>query len=83
MRSGITSPFNPVLKPRFRLIDLVTSKFPILASFLAMGRSRAELQLGLRSFSVENYLIFYRQTGAGVEILHVAHGARDLEKLFE
>jgi toxin ParE1/3/4 len=31
----------------------------------------------------ENWLIFYRARRDGVEILHVIHGARDLENLLD
>jgi hypothetical protein len=31
----------------------------------------------------ENYLAFYRPIPEGIEELHVYHGARDLEPLFE
>jgi plasmid stabilization system protein ParE len=30
-----------------------------------------------------NYLIFYRIVPEGVQVLHVYHGARDLDALFE
>lgn len=30
----------------------------------------------------ENYLIFYRQTSDGIEVVRVLHGARDLPALF-
>jgi plasmid stabilization system protein ParE len=29
-----------------------------------------------------NYLIFYRAIPEGIEVLHVYHGARDIESLF-
>ena len=40
----------------------------------------------LRVWSVrkfEKYLIFYRPVEAGIEVVRVLHGARDLEQLFE
>ena len=42
-------------------------------------------QHNIRSFHVKNfqkYMIFYKQHTEGVEILRVAHGARDLPALF-
>ncbi len=48
-----------------------------------MGRARPELPSGLRSFPVGNYLILYRPTDYGVEIVRVVHGSRDIEALFE
>jgi len=49
-----------------------------------MGRSRdKDLRPGLRSFPIGNYLVIYRVKGEDVLILHVAHGRRDLETLFD
>jgi toxin ParE1/3/4 len=31
----------------------------------------------------ENYLIFYRPTPSGIEVLRVIHGAQDIDRLFE
>jgi toxin ParE1/3/4 len=41
---------------------------------------------GVRSWRVsrfKTYLIFFRPIESGVEILHIAHGARDIERLFD
>jgi toxin ParE1/3/4 len=43
-----------------------------------MGRNRSDIVPGIRYFPVGNYLIFYRETGQGVEIIRVLHGARSL-----
>jgi toxin ParE1/3/4 len=45
--------------------------------------SRDKLLPSLRSFPVENYLIFYRPIAAGIEILRVVSGYRDLDMLFD
>ena len=47
-----------------------------------MGRSRDELAPGLRSFTVQDYVILYRPIDDGVEIARVLHGSRDIEGLF-
>lgn len=54
-----------------------------LAEFPGMGRLRPELAPGLHSFAVGNYVIFYHEASAGIEIVRVLHGARDLPPLFE
>lgn len=64
-----------------RLIDSITDRFGLLASFPQMGRSRDDLRPGLRSFPVGEYLIIYRLAGEDVLILHVTHGRRDIEAL--
>lgn len=46
------------------------------------GRSRSELQMGLRSFPVGRYLIFYRPSATSVEIVRVLHSARDVDAMF-
>ncbi len=47
-----------------------------------MGINRDELEPELRSFPVEDYLIFYRPIDKGVEIVRVVSGYQDLEALF-
>lgn len=49
------------------------------------GRRRDEITPGLRSVTHGSYVIFYRvaPSKAGVEIVRVLHGARDLKRLFE
>jgi toxin ParE1/3/4 len=54
-----------------------------LAQFPSLGRSRSELSLGLRSFSTNPYLIFYRQVNDGIEIMRVVSGYQDLRALFD
>lgn len=53
-----------------------------LANFPQMGRTRNELIPNLRSFPVEDYLIFYFPTAEGIEIARIVSGYRDLEALF-
>ncbi|MDJ1169081.1 type II toxin-antitoxin system RelE/ParE family toxin [Roseofilum sp. BLCC_M154] len=54
-----------------------------MAQFPGLGRRRDELCLGARSFPISNYLIFYRASAEGVEILRIVSGYRDLKALFE
>lgn len=65
-----------------RLVDALLARLPMLADNPGMGRGRPELGHGIRSFPVSSYLIFYRETLDGVEIVRVVHGARDIEDLF-
>ena len=62
-------------------IDRITEKFCLLATQPEMGRQRPELQLGLRSHAVFNYIIFYRISDSGLEIVRVLHGSRDIDNL--
>jgi toxin ParE1/3/4 len=36
----------------------------------------------LRSFPVGSYLLLYRRDSAGIELVRVIHGARDLPNIF-
>jgi toxin ParE1/3/4 len=48
-----------------------------------MGRARDELLVNLRSFMVKRYIVFYQPTTAGIEVLRVLHGARDIHRVFD
>ena len=63
-------------------VDLIDQKFQALASHPHLGRSRDELDEGLRSFPVGKQVIFYRVVPAGIEIVRVLHGSRDLNAIF-
>ena len=66
-----------------RLIDSITSRFFLLASYPYMGRTRDEdLRPGLRSFPAGEYLIIYRIEDEDVVILRVVRGSRNIEALF-
>ncbi|MDR3793544.1 MAG: type II toxin-antitoxin system RelE/ParE family toxin [Terracidiphilus sp.] len=66
-----------------RLIDSLTERFLLLVHHPHAGRARDEdLRPGLRSFPIDNYVIFYRIEGTSVLILRVLHGSRDLPAIF-
>jgi toxin ParE1/3/4 len=66
-----------------RLIDTITERFFLLATYPQIGRRRdADLRPGLRSFSIGDYVIIYRQRDGDVLILRVLRGSRDFEALF-
>lgn len=64
-----------------RLIDSIVSRFAALARMPGLGRHRAEIIPGLRSFPVANYVIYYTTHKSRVVILRVLHGARDVGQL--
>ena len=53
-----------------------------LAQMPELGRARGELAPKLRGLPVGRYVIFYRITNAGVEIVRILHGSRDIESIF-
>ena len=65
-----------------RLIDAIADRCWLLGQHPQLGRRRDhDLRLGLRSFSVGEYVIIYRTEGDDVLILHVMRGNRDIEGL--
>jgi len=72
---------------RFR--DAIRKDSETLAQWPGFGTLREfenPLLAGVRSWRVskfKNYLIFFRPIEGGVEILHISHGARDIERLFD
>ncbi|MCX7424696.1 MAG: type II toxin-antitoxin system RelE/ParE family toxin [Planctomycetia bacterium] len=64
------------------MLDALQQRFRLLASQPFLGQLRAELAPDLRSFSVGNYVIFYRPVRVGIEVTRVLHSARDIDKLF-
>ena len=59
-----------------RLIDDIIDRFDLLTGQPRMGRARPELGPGVRSYGVENYVIYYREEG-DVVIARILHGRRD------
>ena len=58
-------------------IQMVEERCDTLAENPSMGRSRPEYGRDIRSFPVGNYVVFYRPTEEGVDVVRVVHGARD------
>ena len=66
-----------------QFIDRIVSKLQMLAELPRLGIARAEFGDELRSFPVGDYLIFYRPTLNGIQIVRILHGAQRLEDLLE
>ncbi|SRR5260370_1269731 len=61
-----------------RIIDDITGCFSMLARMPQAGRIRPELEVDLRCFPVDDYLIYYRKAKrAGILVSRVVHGRRD------
>ena len=71
-----------------RVLDAIGGTFTLLAREPEAGmryRTRSARLGGLRMIPVagfRNYLVFYRVAGGSIRILYVAHGARNLARLF-
>jgi toxin ParE1/3/4 len=71
-------------KPRAatRFVATLREKCQLLAVNPELGQRRPSFRSGeYRTFSVGNYVIFYRPTDRGVEIARVVSGFRDIETL--
>jgi toxin ParE1/3/4 len=71
-----------------RVIEAAYETFQTLAANPRLGRPRKFRNPRLRAIrswhvtGFDNYLIFYRSIPEGIQVLHVYHGARDIETLF-
>jgi ParE toxin of type II toxin-antitoxin system, parDE len=63
-------------------LSKLDAKFVKIAQFPNLGRKRDEILPGIRSLSVDSYLILYMPIGQDVEIFRVISGYRDLTALF-
>jgi len=71
---------NPEVADKF--IDVIAERILLLAKNPHLGRTRDhDLQVGLRSFAIGNYVIFYYIEGKDVLILRLLHGRRDIPSL--
>jgi toxin ParE1/3/4 len=72
-----------------RVAESAYETFAILAAKPDLGRPRKFRNTRLRNIrswhicGFDNYVIFYRSIPQGIQVLHVFHGARDLDALFE
>ncbi|PAX58311.1 type II toxin-antitoxin system RelE/ParE family toxin [Brunnivagina elsteri] len=63
-------------------LSKLDAKFVKIAQFPNLGRQRDEILPGIRSLSVDNYLILYMPIRQDIEIFRVISGYRDLTALF-
>lgn len=71
-----------LLEPAYRFIDIISEKAALIATQPEMERERPELAAGLRSFPVGAFVIFYRPSKDGIEVIRVPRGSRDIPTLF-
>jgi toxin ParE1/3/4 len=60
------------------LLDRFGKVFEMLVQNPQAGRRRPDLGQNVRSFAVDNYVIFYIPQSAGIDIIRVMHGRRDI-----
>ncbi len=54
----------------------------MLSRFPDMGRNRDHLSIGVRSFPIKPYIMFYTHIKDGIEIVRILHQSRDIESHF-
>ena len=64
-----------------RVLSRIVEAAYRLGEFPEMGQARSELRLGLRGWTVGEYVIFYSFEPDVVTILRVVHGTRELGDL--
>src|SRR5271154_816309 len=71
-----------------RVVEAAYETFKTLAANPGLGRLRRFRNPRLRDVrsrrvsGFENYVIFYRGVAGGIQVIHVYHGARDIDALF-
>lgn len=65
-----------------RVIDRITERFWLLGEHPDAGKAAGDIAAGVRCFPAGRYLIYYRKTRRGTDILHIFHGARDQPSAF-
>lgn len=65
------------------LLEEFFNKCEAYARQPGMGTPEEDLGEGFRSFGFKrNYVVIYRPTEGGIDVLRVVHGARDYPRLF-
>ena len=65
-----------------RVVDRITDRFWLLGEHPDAGKSAGDIAVGVKCFPAGKYLIYYRKTRRGTDILHIFHGARDQRTAF-
>ena len=65
-----------------RFLDTLEHRMELLSRHPKMGEARSDLAPRLRTFTVGNYVIFFRPIRDGIEVVRVLHGSRDIPAIF-
>jgi toxin ParE1/3/4 len=65
-----------------RLVDSIVDRFWLLGEYPDAGSPCEHIAAGVKCFPAGKYLIYYRKTRHGTDILHVFHGALDQKRAF-
>lgn len=59
------------------LMDEIEQCFRLLTRYPKAGRLRTEIGTGVRSFPIQNYVIYYSEQPRQIRIARILHGSRD------
>jgi toxin ParE1/3/4 len=65
-----------------RVVERITDRFRLLGEFPDAGKAADDIAPGVRLFPAGKYLIYYRKTSKGTNIVHIIHSARDQKAAF-
>ena len=65
-----------------RVVDRITDRFWLLGEHPDAGKSAGDIAVGVKCFPAGKYIIYYRKTRRGTDILQIFHGARDQRTAF-
>lgn len=66
-----------------QVIDRITERFWLLGEYPDAGTPAPEIAARVKCFPAGKYLIYYRKSRRGVDILHIFHGARNQRRAFK
>lgn len=66
-----------------RLMERITERFWLLGEYPEAGKAVDGIAEGVRCFGAGKYLIYYRRSRRGIDILHIFHGDREQLRAFD
>ncbi len=63
-------------------IAQILNRLPMLSQYPNMGKQREDILVGLRSFPIKPYVIFYNKISDGIEVIRILHQSRDVDAEF-
>ncbi len=64
------------------VIDSIERGFKAIRLHPEVGRKREDIDSGVRSLSMEKYIVYYRESGRSIEVSRVIHGMRDQKTVY-
>jgi toxin ParE1/3/4 len=72
---------NPKLASQW--FDKIRQKCKLISAFPNMAKDYSWIDLNLRGFVVDDYIVFYYPYENGIRVIRVVYGKRDLKFLFK